>query len=139
MIPEHRIEMSGGPIAFSHPSIRTVQVCCLLKLFFGDMQGRVPGRTGVWVGDAKIGAIGVKIGNGITSHGLAVNVNNDLSPFRNIIPCGISDKVVTSLLIETGSSQVTPEFFGKHLVSSFVSQFQYEAVRILAEDELLRT
>lgn len=65
---------------------------------YGLAAGRVAGRTGCWVGDDKIGAIGVRISRWVTSHGLAFNVATDLSPFRLIVPCGISDKGVTSLL-----------------------------------------
>ena len=45
--------------------------------------------TGVWAGDAKIGSIGVRLSGGVTTHGLAVNVDNDLQPFDWIVPCGI--------------------------------------------------
>ena len=65
---------------------------------YGLPAGRVPGRTGCWVDDDKIGAIGVRISRWVTSHGLAFNVTTDLAPFRLIVPCGISDKGVTSLL-----------------------------------------
>lgn len=52
---------------------------------------------GVWVGDKKIGAIGVRIKNGVTMHGFAVNVNTDLSYYDGIIPCGIDNCEVTSM------------------------------------------
>ncbi len=62
---------------------------------------RIPGRTGVWVGDAgreeKICAIGVHASRWCTMHGFAFNINTDLSYFQHIIPCGISDRGVTSL------------------------------------------
>lgn len=65
---------------------------------------RIDGRSGVWVrdaaGDRKIAAIGVRVAQGVTMHGFALNVNPDLSSFKTIIPCGISDAGVTSLEIE---------------------------------------
>jgi lipoyl(octanoyl) transferase len=63
----------------------------------GVIAGRVSGRTGAWVGDEKIGAIGVRIARWVTSHGFALNVGNDLAPFDLIVPCGIRDHGVTSL------------------------------------------
>ena len=66
----------------------------------------VAGRSGVWIqdsqGDRKIAAIGIRVAKGVTMHGFALNVNPDLSAFRNIIPCGIADADVTSLEIELG-------------------------------------
>ena len=52
---------------------------------------------GVWVSDEKIGAIGVRVKNGVTMHGFALNVNTDLSYFDGIIPCGIDNCKVTSM------------------------------------------
>jgi len=64
---------------------------------FGVGAGRIPGLTGVWIGDLKIAAIGVRISRWVTTHGFALNVANDLDGFRVIVPCGISDRGVTSL------------------------------------------
>ncbi len=64
---------------------------------FGIEGHREPGMTGVWVGDEKIGAIGVRVSRWITSHGFALNVNTDLKYFEFIVPCGIRQFGVTSL------------------------------------------
>ena len=63
----------------------------------GVAAGRLPPHTGVWVGDEKVAAIGVKISRGVTLHGFALNVAPDLRHFEAIVPCGIRDKGVTSL------------------------------------------
>jgi lipoyl(octanoyl) transferase len=60
------------------------------------------GLTGVWVDDRKIGSIGVHVQRGVTTHGFAINVDNDLQPFEWIIPCGIENVRMTSLYKETG-------------------------------------
>jgi lipoate-protein ligase B len=63
------------------------------------------GLTGVWVGERKIGSIGVHVNRAITTHGFAVNVANDLQPFEWIVPCGIEGCQVTSLTRELGTEQ----------------------------------
>jgi lipoyl(octanoyl) transferase len=64
---------------------------------FGIDAGRSPGLTGVWVGQDKLAAIGVRISRWVTSHGFALNVTTDLSHFDFIIPCGIVGRGVTSI------------------------------------------
>lgn len=69
---------------------------------FGIEATRSPGLTGVWVGDSKLAAIGVRIARWITSHGFALNVATNLEHFGLIVPCGIADKGVTSIDELTG-------------------------------------
>jgi lipoyl(octanoyl) transferase len=64
---------------------------------FGVAAGRIAGLTGVWVGEEKLAAIGVRISRWVTMHGFAFNVTTDLDYFRLIVPCGIPDHGVTSL------------------------------------------
>ena len=76
---------------------------------FGVRAGRMPGLTGVWVADEKLAAIGVRISRWVTSHGFALNVSTDLAHFGFIVPCGITDKGVTSLERLTGRSVAMEE------------------------------
>ena len=69
---------------------------------FGLRATRVDGLNGAWVGERKIGAVGVRISRWVTMHGLALNANSDLSHFDWIVPCGIADKAVTSISFELG-------------------------------------
>jgi lipoate-protein ligase B len=66
--------------------------------------------TGVWAGERKIGSIGVHVSRGVTTHGLAVNVDNDLQPFEWIVPCGIDHVRMTSVSRETGRTPSLPCF-----------------------------
>jgi len=86
-----------------------IQVCAE----FGITTQRIAGRSGVWVvderGERKIAAIGIRVAQGVTMHGLSLNVNPDLAAFNRIIPCGISDASVTSLERETGRTVTCSE------------------------------
>lgn len=98
---------------------------------FGIEGGRLPGATGVWL-DAdvprrarKICAMGVRCSRWITMHGFALNANTDLSYFGHIVPCGISDKSVTSMASETGVAVDEEEL--KHILAKeFLSVFEAE-------------
>jgi lipoyl(octanoyl) transferase len=90
---------------------------------FGVEAGRVDGLTGVWVsGERKLAAIGVRVRRGVTTHGLALNVNTDLRWFSEMIPCGIPDKEVTSLQRELGRP-VEMEAVEEALTEELAGQF----------------
>ncbi|KAB2607388.1 octanoyltransferase-like [Pyrus ussuriensis x Pyrus communis] len=82
-------------------------------------------EIGVWVGERKIGAIGVRISYGVTSLGLAFNIDPDLSYFKHVVPCGIANKDVTSLRRETGLALPSEEVVQDQLISCFARQFGY--------------
>ena len=81
-----------------HRYVRDIEEVLIRSIAeFGITGERIPGLTGVWVGTEKIAAIGIRIARWITSHGFALNVNTDLDYFQMIVPCGITDKGVTSM------------------------------------------
>jgi lipoate-protein ligase B len=99
----------------------------------GVPSGRRRGMPGVWVGELKIAAVGVRISRGVTRHGFALNVANDLSPFSAIVPCGLAGYGVTSIAQERSSSadfdqarsavlQAFQEVFGLVLAETRVSE-----------------
>ena len=84
----------GGPLKY----LRTLEQVIIQTLAgLGVEAGQVAGLTGVWVGEAKVAAIGVKISRGVAYHGFSLNVNPDLSYYEHIVPCGLTDRDVTSL------------------------------------------
>jgi lipoyl(octanoyl) transferase len=89
---------------------------------YGFEAGRIQGLTGAWVVAEKIGAIGVRIQRWITSHGFAFNVTTNLDFFRLIVPCGISDRGVTSLAKLTGRDIPIPDV-EDHFIRHFCSVF----------------
>jgi lipoyl(octanoyl) transferase len=93
---------------------------------FGIETGRVPGLTGVWAGQDKLAAIGVRISRWVTSHGFALNVTTDLSHFDLIVPCGIADRGVTSL--ERLGSPATRQQVEDRIVARFCEVFERDAV-----------
>ena len=102
-------QLVGYPIVDLGPTpdvglyLRNLEGCLIDVLAdFGITAGRLSGYTGVWIGDRKIVAIGVKVSQGVTTHGFALNVSTDLSLFTHILACGIPDKGVTSMAVELG-------------------------------------
>ena len=84
-----------------------IDVCAELGLG----TGRVEGRSGVWTADGqrKVAAIGIRVAQGVTMHGFALNCDPDLSAYGRIVPCGIADATVTSLSAELGRDVTTDE------------------------------
>ncbi len=103
---------------------------------------RVKGRTGVWTPAAgsllekKIGAIGVHIARGITSHGFALNVSTDLRDFDLIVPCGISDRAVASLEMEADPAP-SMEAVRNAVARQFGRVFGHQVLAVGSLDELL--
>jgi len=77
---------------------------------WGIEAGPIEGLTGVWANERKICSIGVHVSRGVTTHGFAINVNNDLQPFEWIVPCGIESCRMTSLSRELGAEQSMEAF-----------------------------
>jgi lipoyl(octanoyl) transferase len=98
-------QIVGYPILDLNPDRRDVhkyvrdieEVLIRAAADYGITAGRITGLTGVWVGDEKLAAIGIRIQRWVTSHGFALNHTTDLSHFNLIVPCGIADRGVTSL------------------------------------------
>src|SRR6478672_639551 len=106
---------------------------------FGIPAKRIPGLTGVWTGEspeAKIAALGVHISRGVTSHGIALNVNTDLTFFNLIIPCGITSKPVTSIAKET-NREVPMQDVAHVLARNFGQVFNSQVLWLDSLDALL--
>ena len=110
-------QLVGYPIVDLNPDRRDVhkyvrdleEVMIRVCAGYGLTADRVKGFSGAWIGEEKIGAIGVRISRWITSHGFAFNVNTTLDHFNFIVPCGITDRGVTSLQKLLGSSVAMDE------------------------------
>lgn len=99
---------------------------------YGIIGGRVDGLTGVWIdGDGpnprKICAMGVKCSRWVTMHGIGFNVNSDLGYFKNIVPCGIDDKDVTSMEAELGRKLDFKEV-SEVLKDKLAAQFEFQYI-----------
>ena len=111
-----RVTYHGPGQLVGYPILRTTDVVGHLRTLEGaivaalaeegiEARGRTedgPDYTGVWVGDRKIASLGVHVQKGVTTHGFAVNVDNDLQPFEWIVPCGLEGVRMTSITRERG-------------------------------------
>ncbi len=93
---------------------RLEEALILVCADLGVEAGRVEGRSGVWVVDGqgpdrKVAAIGIRVSQGVTMHGFALNCDCDMTAFANMVPCGIADAGVTSLSLETGRDVTVAE------------------------------
>jgi lipoyl(octanoyl) transferase len=115
--------------------VRDLEEAMILALAdFGVASGRLPGLTGVWVGDLKVAAIGVRISRWVTSHGFAFNVSTDLSHFDAIVPCGIPERGVTSLA-RLAARPVAVDELRRRIVPRFAEVFEREAVERTVDTE----
>ena len=128
-------QLVGYPILDLNPDRRDVhryvrdleEVLIRVASSFGIVATRQPGLTGAWVGNEKLAAIGVRIARWITSHGFALNVTADLRHFDLIVPCGITDKGVTSLERQLGRAVAMDEVESA-TVAAFESVFSRVSV-----------
>ncbi len=118
-----------------HKYLRFIEEAVILTLEeYGIKSGRIDGLTGVWldiddpIKSRKICALGVKCSRWVTMHGFAFNVNTDLSLFKNIVPCGIDDKAVTSMQNELGKEIDITEVKKKLLVN-LSNLFDFDVVK----------
>lgn len=122
-------QLTGYPIFNLGPAADVIGYVCKLEKAmiyaaarFGVDAQRVEGYPGVWVGDQKLGAVGVHVSRGITTHGFALNVSPDLSAYNGIVPCGIVDKGITSLEVLTGKP-VDMDAVIDAIIDGFAEQF----------------
>ena len=114
--------------------VRTLEAAIVATAAAFDVVGeRLEGQPGIWVdGQRKLAAIGVRVKRGVTTHGLALNVNTDLRWFDEMIPCGIRDKEVTSLTRERGAP-ISTDAVAHELATQLASHF---GLRVMAGTDL---
>jgi len=118
-----------------HRYVRNLETTAIRTLKDFGLEGIPrPPYTGIWIGDKKIAAIGVAVRRSITFHGLALNVNTDLSYFNRIIPCGLSWADVTSMARELGKEQ-NAERVKDRFLDHFAKLFGYSDVEEYEDGE----
>jgi lipoyl(octanoyl) transferase len=128
-----------GPVDF----VRQMEEALIRTMAdYGVAAMRVPGRTGVWtqpsgaVAEKKIAAIGIHVSAGVTSHGFALNVTTDLQDFGWIVPCGIDDRAVTSLEMESRSADLTLPTAAERVARQVGRVFNAQMLWLESLDEL---
>ncbi|MFZ1518036.1 MAG: lipoyl(octanoyl) transferase LipB [Ignavibacteriaceae bacterium] len=121
----------------THKYLRALEEVIIKVCAEYDLDGsRVDKYTGVWLDDRKICAIGIKVSRWITMHGFAFNVNTDLKLFNGIIPCGITDKDVTSLNREL-KKEISLNEVKEKIIHHFDVIFNYDQIEFKTKEELL--
>jgi len=119
-----------------HRYLRNLEMTVIRTLGDFGLEGtRRPPYTGIWIGDRKIAAIGVAVRRCITFHGLALNMNTDLTYFNRIVPCGLAWADVTSMAKELGAEQPMAKVREK-ILHHFAELFGYSGLKEggIAED-----
>ena len=123
----------------THAYLRGLEEAIMLTCNeYGLKPERNPKYTGVWIGNRKIAAIGIKVSRWVTMHGFAFNINTDLAYFGGIIPCGIKDKDVTSLERELGKEIPIKEVKEK-LLRKFSDVFEYSMYSIKPKEHFFQS
>ena len=121
----------------THKYLRSIEEVIINVLKEYSLNGtRVEKYTGVWLYDRKICAIGIKVSRWITMHGFAFNVNTDLKLFNGIIPCGITDKDVTSLNREL-NKEINLFEVKEKIIHHFSAEFNYDQIEFKSKEEIL--
>ena len=108
-----------------HRYLRNLEMSAIRTLKDFDLEGtRRPPYTGIWIYNRKIAAIGIAVRRGITFHGLALNVNTDLTYFQRIVPCGLAWADVTSMAKELGN-ELSVEQVRARFLAHFADVFGY--------------
>ena len=126
-------EWGGGPLEYVR-ALERVVIATLAE--FGIHAESSAKPTGVWVGDSKIAAIGVKVSRGVTTHGFAINVAPDLSYFDHIVPCGMLASRVTSMAVSVPDApdlRVVMRALARHFGEVFGWSLEWSTLEQLQE------
>jgi lipoyl(octanoyl) transferase len=122
----------------THKYLRTLEATIIKVCEDYEIKGeRIKDLTGVWIDDRKICAIGIKVSRWITMHGFAFNINTDLELYNGIIPCGISDKAVTSLEKELHKNNIALNEVKEKILYHFMDQFSYNQIEFKTRSQAL--